>query len=268
MKQLVLAIALIFATASVYAEEKCSCCKTVPEQLQDLSVTVRTNRGQGSGVIILRGDTNYVLTAGHVVASLRHSTKVGEKTMVSFDDLEVVQELIEEGRKVGVLSFTAKVVSYSQPDKPGEDLALLQLYKKDAYTTSVRFAKPTVPVIGTKLIHVGSLLGQFGSNSMTTGIMSQLGRVIEDVVYDQTSCTAFPGSSGGGVFTEDGRYVGMVVRGAGEGFNFIVPVRRIHSWSKRVHADWLFDTDAKVTEPLLEEGQNHADASEAILPPH
>ena len=39
-------------------------------------------------------------------------------------------------------------------------------------------------------------------------------------IFDQTTCVAFPGSSGGGVFLkrDDPRYVGMLVRGAGEGF--------------------------------------------------
>jgi len=33
--------------------------------------------------------------------------------------------------------------------------------------------------IGTELFHVGSLLGQVGSNSMTRGIMSKVGRQIK-----------------------------------------------------------------------------------------
>ena len=60
--------------------------------------------------------------------------------------------------------------------------------------------------VGTELYHVGSLLGQVGSNSMTRGIMSKVGRVLElgtgdGVVFDQTSAPAFPGSSGGGIFS-------------------------------------------------------------------
>ena len=62
--------------------------------------------------------------------------------------------------------------------------------------------------------------------------MSQVGRVLDlgsggGTVFDQTTVTAFPGSSGGGVFLTDGKYVGMLVRGAGETFNLIVPVRRM-----------------------------------------
>ncbi|HAT67623.1 MAG TPA: hypothetical protein DCS66_24005, partial [Flavobacteriaceae bacterium] len=60
----------------------------------------------------------------------------------------------------------------------------------------------------TELYHVGSLLGQTGSNSMTRGIVSQVGRVLnlgsgDGTVFDQTTVTAFPGSSGGGVFLSE-----------------------------------------------------------------
>jgi hypothetical protein len=64
-------------------------------------------------------------------------------------------------------------------------------------------------------------------------------------VYDQTTCTAFPGSSGGGVFLEDGRYYGMVVRGAGETFNLIVPQRRLLSWAKKVKVEFALNHDVK-----------------------
>ena len=79
---------------------------------------------------------------------------------------------------------------------------------------------------------------------MTRGIVSQVGRVLslgtgDGTVFDQTTVTAFPGSSGGGVFLSErsgdkaGQYMGMLVRGAGETFNLIVPVRRMRSWAAK-----------------------------------
>jgi hypothetical protein len=76
--------------------------------------------------------------------------------------------------------------------------------------------------------------------------MSQHGRLINKVVFDQTTVTAFPGSSGGGVYTKDGRLVGLVLRGAGETFNLIAPVRRIHDWSKRASIEWAVDDEVKM----------------------
>ena len=80
---------------------------------------------------------------------------------------------------------------------------------------------------------------------MTDGIYSQHGRLIKSInkhVYDQTTCTAFPGSSGGGVYLKsDARYVGMLVRGAGEGFNLIVPVRRMVEYCEKHKIMWALD---------------------------
>jgi hypothetical protein len=137
-------------------------------------------------------------------------------------------------------------------------LALLLVRKRNFIQIGATFYKSDDPVlIGTELYHIGSLLGQGGHNSMTRGIISQVGRVLdlgsgEGVVFDQTTVTAFPGSSGGGVFLSErsganaGQYVGMLVRGAGETFNLIVPVRRMRSWAESQHVKWAIDLDVEV----------------------
>ena len=157
----------------------------------------------------------------------------------------------------------AKVIKYSDSEN-GEDLALLMVRKRDFISKGVKFhVNNDKPIsLGTELYHVGSLLGQVGSNSQTRGIMSQVGRVLDlgtgdGVVFDQTSCPGFPGSSGGGVFlseksgTNAGKYVGMLVRGAGETFNLIVPVRRMKEYSEKENILWAIDENAKT--PTLEE---------------
>ena len=85
---------------------------------------------------------------------------------------------------------------------------------------------------------------------MTDGIYSQHGRILKKInkrIFDQTTCTAFPGSSGGGVYKkEDAKYVGMLVRGAGEGFNLIVPVRRIKEYCEKHKIMWALDPNEKM----------------------
>lgn len=229
--------------------------QNVPAYLQDISVTIHAGGSQGSGVIKTRDGVNYVWTAAHVVADLRGRREVIDgnsgtsKTVVEFKDCDVVQELIESGRSVGQISMSAEVLRYSNAET-GEDLALLRIRKKNFVSVSAQFyLGDTIPNVGTPLYHVGSLKGQFGSNSMTTGIVSQIGRVILDdnnVVFDQTTVTAFPGSSGGGVFLQDGRYYGMLVRGSGETFNFVVPSRRILTWADKVGVRFALDDTAAV----------------------
>lgn len=223
----------------------------VAQDLQDVSVTIKAGYAEGSGVIKTRTvegkKINFVWTAAHVVDDLRRVKTVitadgTERKIVSFDDCSLVKELTEKGRKVGELKMDAQVIRYSAK----QDLALLRVRKENFVQASVVFyLDPSIPDIGTPLFHVGSLLGQAGSNSMTGGIVSQIGRVLDKQTYDQTTVTAFPGSSGGGVYLQDGRYVGMIVRGAGESFNLMVPVRRMVTWAKDAGVAWAVDDEAK-----------------------
>ena len=242
-------------TVTKEVDEKEDAGQVVPRHLQDISVTILSKSqgqgGEGSGVIMTRtlkdGDeVNFVWTAAHVVDNLRRSrsiidSKTGTpKVVVEFDDAVVVKSLVEDGRTVGKIEFNAEVIRFSAE----EDLALLRIRKKNFVDATVDFyLEDEIPPISTPLLHVGSLLGQLGSNSMTTGIMSQHGRLINKKVFDQTTVAAFPGSSGGGVYLEDGRMIGMVVRGAGETFNLIVPVRRLREWARAAKVEWAVDTN-------------------------
>lgn len=243
----------------------------VSQYLQDISVTIKTDRGSGSGVIFTRKikcddgekNVNFVWTAAHVlegIRSVRSILDIEGKTLKKpvFKDVKIVKKLIENGITVGELSMDAVVVKYSDATD-GEDLALLMIKKFDFVDVSAKFEKDKnnsgLP-LGTQLYHVGSLLGESGANSMTTGIMSQVGRMLAlnsstKVLFDQTTVTAFPGSSGGGVFLTSGEYIGMLVRGAGETFNLIVPMRRIQKWAKSESIEWALDPTVKA--PTLEE---------------
>jgi hypothetical protein len=230
--------------------------KTTAKYLQDISVTIKSdgkyNSSEGSGVIYTRKNKkgeliNFVWTAAHVVENLRSERKILRNgrsvTVVEFKDAKIIKEIRQNGRTVGRLELDAEVIKYSDATN-GHDLALLRIRKANFVTESVAFYldDELVP-LGTELYHVGSLLGLSGSNSMTFGIMSQHGRVIPSLnkkIFDQTTCTAFPGSSGGGVYLKgDGsKYVGMLVRGAGEGFNLIVPVRRMVMYCQKHKIMW------------------------------
>jgi len=247
MKKLVMFLVLACLVFPLFAQTN----QSIPSYLQDISVTIHTDKAEGSGVIFTRTNAtgemvNFIWTAGHVVSDLRSERRVvsadgADRTVVEFNDAKIVKELVEDGRNVGSLELSAEVIRYSDADS-GEDLALLKLRKKNFISTTVKFySNKEIPPIGTELYHVGSLLGQFGANSMTSGIYSQQGRLINKTVFDQTTVAAFPGSSGGGVFTRDGFYVGMLVRGAGETFNLIVPIRRMSHWATSAKVAWALD---------------------------
>ncbi len=219
MKKLILLLTLLGLSIS-HAEEK----KDIPTFLQEISVTIKADGGEGSGFIVNRKienvDITFVWTAGHVVDGARKEkeivdSKTGQKKIeVTFDDVKIVKELRESGRRVGEIVMDAEVLKYSSSSGSGHDLALLMIRKHGFSLVSAEFyLNDDIIPLGSQLFHVGSLLGQEGHNSMTTGILSQTGRILPDVgkhVFDQTTVTAFPGSSGGGVYTIDGKCVGML----------------------------------------------------------
>lgn len=292
MKRLLLSLFVLvaFAAPALAAEPLPS--NPVITKLQDTSVTIKSGRGQGSGTLFNRkvGDDviTYVWTAGHVVDNLRKTRMAvvngTPKLVVEFEDAQCVQEFKQDGRRIGEIKMEARVIRYSDAQE-GEDLALLQIRKKNFIPLELGatfYLDDSIPAIGTPLYHVGSLLGQVGANSLTTGVVSQVGRVLDlganGVVFDQTTVTAFPGSSGGGVYLQsDGRYIGMLVRGAGEQFNLIVPARRLRDWAKVAKVEWAIDPNVPVPSaedlkklPIEDTGTNFQgyDAQNAGGKPH
>ncbi len=188
----------------------------VPDDLQKVSVTIKAGRVQGSGTLVTRqigGDTvTFIWTAAHVVDGLRTTRTVvtpqgTPRILVEYKDAEIVQERQQDGRRVGEVKYDCKVVKVSDADY-GEDLALLMVRCKGAYPLGICAKFHTdanyLPPIGVELSHCGSLLGQFGANSYTTGVLSQTGRTLpmkgaNTKVFDQVTAVAFPGSSGGGM---------------------------------------------------------------------
>jgi S1-C subfamily serine protease len=248
------------------------------KQLQDLSVTIAAGGSQGSGVIVTRelklkkdeetkARFNFVITAAHVVDSVRKINEVvdpttgSEKKVIQYGDVDIVKEFTDEGQKVGETRMRAKIVAYSDADSR-HDIAVLMLYKKNFIDVSTKFyLGDEIPSPGTSILHCGSLLGQVGSNSITSGVVSQVGRILSlngntnNQIFDQSSAPAFPGSSGGGMFMGDGpnknEYIGMLVRGADATFNFYTPVRRIRDYAKSKNLLWLIDDKEKA--PSIEE---------------
>ena len=213
------------------------------ESLQANSVRVDVGYGCGTGVLVTRKVYNvtrtYVWTAGHVVAGLR-------KTDGTFATATIYQERRENNKRAGEVRTKAKVIAYSAPDS-GEDLAILEILQDNFPAKGATFCLDTAPIsVGTELVHVGCTLGLY--NSVSLGIMSQTDRNLLGTGYtfDQTSVMGYPGSSGGGVYLKDGRCIGLLTRGAGAGLNFIVPVRRMLPWAKKMGVAWAIDPSISV----------------------
>lgn len=254
MRNLVLAI-LITIVCSSY-----SLAQTVVQDLQDISVGIRANQSEGSGVVINRTlkdgkQVTLCLSAAHVVSGLQ---KTYNKD-VTFDDALLVKQIVDNGRKVGELTLNAKILKYSDPDKE-DDLVLMLVRKPDYFTKSTNFyLQEEIPSVGRELYHVGNMLGsELGLNSLTKGIISQNGRVIQDKTFDQFSGGSTSGSSGGGMFiAETGEYCGQLQRGAVNVpvMGYYAPIRRIKDWAKREKLMWVLDQNSPDL-PTFEELNN------------
>ena len=241
--------------------------KAVGEYLQAISVNVKAGYAQGSGTIFtinIEGQrAHFILTAAHVVESLRRTRTYHEegteKTAIYYDDAQISQEQLSEGRIVGKVVYDAKVINVDQT----RDIALLLVRKRDAFDVTGFFYPHDLVPVGTRVLHCGAPGGIEigGTASLTNGIVSRIGVKITDytpseyAVFDQVTCPALGGSSGGLVAVEEnGCIIGILTMGlrGSDNFNWIVPVRMIRKWAKDIGAEWLFDPNRKITEADLE----------------
>lgn len=201
------------------------------ETMQKSVVLVKASDGQGSGVVVERtngkGKTRvFVWTANHVVEA---DTEVA-----------VVKNIRFEGHRAGEASFKAKVIGRDAK----KDLALLWVDAPASYFRAAEFAEEAPIRVGTSLTHVGNVLGEAFEDSVSVGLMSQIGMnpggSFPWVLTDQYAGEAYFGSSGGPIFrTSDKEVVGIVVGGIVQsGFMQFVPVREISDFANRNGYHW------------------------------
>jgi S1-C subfamily serine protease len=201
----------------------------VAERIASWSVTVVTDSGEGSGVLIQHGGKQYALTAAHVI-------------MAEDGTASKQVELVRFLGPTGSMRFEAKLLASSHPDT-GHDLALLEVEGAFSLPHGGPVFVPGRPMFGLDVLHVGSYRGQMFPNSFATGSIAGLDRQLGDLPhrFDQVSAPAYPGSSGGGVYDREGRYLGQLQRGGDSTLHFIAPSRRVLAWAAEVGFAHLFN---------------------------
>lgn len=232
-----------------------------------VSVMVDSGRGTGSGVVFKNGDSSFVWTDAHVVSDAQQvrtviDPKTGTpKVQVTYQDVTVVTEDYQAGRKVGETRRLAKVVRFGRDD----DLALLLVHERGYGKASAKF-RVEAPKVGSAVWHAGSFHGSPGINSVSDGVVAATGRLRRafesnetdrPLVYDQISAIAHHGSSGGGVFAKDtGECLGLVTEFLNvnqgvftHGSFCITPARRMKEFAERTSCVWAFDPSVKSPTP-------------------
>lgn len=201
------------------------------EVMQKSVVLVKASDGQGSGVVIERANDEgktrvFVWTANHVVENDAEVT--------------IVKNIRFEGHRAGESSFKAKVIGRDVK----RDIALLWVDAPGSYFRAAEFAEADPIRVGTPLTHVGNVLGIAFEDSVSIGLMSQIGMNpggdFPWELTDQYAGEAYFGSSGGPVFrTSDKEVVGIVVGGIVQsGFMQFVPVRIVEAFAKQNDLYW------------------------------
>ena len=183
--------------------------------------------GSGSGVVF-RSD-GHVLTNAHVVDE-------ADRIMVVMADGST-----HEAERVGVDDVT--------------DIAVVKITRAEPFPTALLGSAAELDV-GQPTVAIGSPLGLLGGSSVTTGVVSALGREVDgpdgaallDMI--QTDAAIAPGSSGGALLDMRGTVIGITTAIAvsevgAEGLGFAVPIdvavrigSQIISGGRAVHV-WL-----------------------------
>jgi len=232
--------------------------KSVLKKLDNVTVLVEVKGGSGTGTLFSRKDdkgnlVHFVWTSGHVI----DDAMIGpdENMNVSFSDIKISKMNLVGDAMLEKISYSAKVIKFS--GIKGDDLALLELVDKNIFVEddSVEFASPILVVPGTSLYHVGCMYGSSGYNSVSEGMLANNGRMIYGKVFDQSSTTVFPGSSGGGIFNERGEYVGMITMMREANMNYFIPVRRMMVWAQDNHLEWALNRDIRMPREWVRHNQ-------------
>ena len=162
--------------------------------------------GDGSGIII--SEDGYIATNSHVLGD---DTSTGVM-ITTYDGTQYLGTIIGVDKKT--------------------DLAVLKIDAEKL--TPAEFSDSARLFVGQQVYAIGSPGGSNFSNSLTSGTVSAVNRILLTngyVKYIQTDAAINPGNSGGPLINEDGRVVGMntskIVSTNYEGMGFSIPSNKV-----------------------------------------
>lgn len=178
------------------------------EHVIDSVVGILSSGGFGSGVFV---------DPHGIIATNRHVVRTNSNIVVRLNDgREYNGEMIRSYRDI--------------------DLAFV----KTDYVDQIKYAAPATGKaikVGQPVYAIGHPMGL--QNTLTRGIVSAVGRLIEGSQYIQTDAPINPGNSGGPLFNEYARLVGintMIFRQS-QGLGFAIPVDAVFERYHRIKED-------------------------------
>lgn len=161
-------------------------------------VQIETRTGVGSGVVY--DESGLVLTVAHVVGN--------QQTV----DVRLADGSTVQGEVLGTHADT--------------DVAVVQIDPDDVLQVA-ELATGDQPVVGQLTVAVGSPFGF--DQTVTSGVVSAVDRIVNDVAMVQTDAAINPGNSGGPLVDASGRVIGLsdvifTESGGNEGVGFAITI--------------------------------------------
>lgn len=186
--------------------------ENIRQQVVDVYATASTGLYAGSGVIIGESgnDKTYIVTNHHVIDGC-YAFEVD------------VLNIAADGKE-SLITYPADLIGGS----PKDDIAVLRI-DASGLSAATWITDSNKVKVGTEVIAIGNPLGVLGG-TVTKGIISATARAIEVdgigvMTLMQTDAAINSGNSGGGLFSTDGKLIGIVNSGYTdyEGLNFAIP---------------------------------------------
>lgn len=98
-----------------------------------------------------------------------------------------------------------------------------------------------VPPAGTPIFSVSSPLGPEQLQSVDCCTLAHAKRAIRRMPVFQFSCVTYPGSSGGGVYTAAGGWIGIITHFRAPGIGFACPATACHALLSANGLGWVLD---------------------------
>jgi len=202
-----------------------------------------TLRAQGSGVIV--SSDSY----GSRIATNAHVVGTSKVVRIKVDKLEIDGEVLDSDDELDTA-----LIFVRQPSLP----------------TIRAYGKQVLPKPGSTVYAIGSPLGL--DRTITSGMLTGP-RKVHSEEWLQFSSQISPGSSGGGLFTEDGECIGITTSKfkEGEGLGFAIKLSDFHAFEEAAyHAGllkWFAGSNlAKVMFGVSSENANTVKSSRALTP--
>ena len=196
-----------------------------PDTADDLS-TVQVARQMQNAVVLLKHDeataTGFFISPDGLVLSCAHALpSTGPTNVVRLLDGNLELDL---GAATVLAVDAARDLALLRVD-PGEAVGYLPIVHQLPPETGQRIYVMGNPGMGTEVLQM----------SLTTGVLSNVSRVLDGHTYLQTNAAVNPGVSGAPMCTQAGTVIGLIVAKGmtGEGLSFAVPARDIIDFLRR-----------------------------------